>query len=426
SDLSSQLSALLRQTLPDYMIPAAFMVLDHLPLNANGKLDRKALPEPDQAQQQDDYLAPRTATETLLCQLWQETLGLERVGVNDNFFRLGGHSLLAVKLVTVIGRQFGVHLPMAQLFTTPSIAEIAVAMNENAATKRLAIIMQRRGTLPPLFLIHPGGGGIFCYSALVAALGVTRPIYGIQDAHEAGIEITPYEMDTIAERYVEEILAIQAHGPYVLAGWSLGGLLAFKMTHILEQLGHQVQAVFLLDSSVPQKTAREPQSLEEFIEDLLSHGAEGDAIHYETKELELLERIRTLLEQIGIAQLSDLLRAEPEYLETEFGFDQALQVFLMQKHHALNRNSQLLLNYSAKKVAAPVHLFWAEDTVQSGADVDAWNNYIDDKDGSSQHFLPGKHVSFVMGESLQIIAKAMRHYLEQTRAIKKKHLENEV
>jgi len=125
-DFIDALKAHLGQALPDYMVPAVFVVLEQLPLTANGKVDRKGLPKPEMALQQQAYVAPRTETEQLLCELWQEVLGIERVGVTDNFFALGGHSLLATKLKVKIYEVFNVNLELRAFFAASTIEGNAV------------------------------------------------------------------------------------------------------------------------------------------------------------------------------------------------------------------------------------------------------------------------------------------------------------
>ncbi|MEJ7808101.1 MAG: amino acid adenylation domain-containing protein, partial [Telluria sp.] len=127
------LIALLRQhlagSLPEYMVPAAFVLLASLPLSPNGKIDRKALPEPDASQLQAAYVAPRTDMEKRLCTLWQELLGVERVGITDNFFQLGGHSLLVMKLLTALKSSFGVELPIRVIFQFPDLERLAACLD---------------------------------------------------------------------------------------------------------------------------------------------------------------------------------------------------------------------------------------------------------------------------------------------------------
>jgi acyl-coenzyme A synthetase/AMP-(fatty) acid ligase len=120
SPIVEQLRQHLSQSLPDYMVPAIFVVLDNLPLSPNGKVDRKALQSPDFSSQQTDYVAPRSDVEKVLCEIWQDVLGVEQVGVTDNFFQLGGHSLLANQAVSRIRQNLHVELPVRALFEAPT------------------------------------------------------------------------------------------------------------------------------------------------------------------------------------------------------------------------------------------------------------------------------------------------------------------
>src|ERR1041384_2797327 len=135
---ASALRAFLKDKLPEYMIPSAFVALDELPLTANGKVDRRALPAPERAglDVSDAYVAPRTQAEAAVAAIWEEVLGVERVGVNDNFFDLGGHSLLATHLVHKAGTHFGVNLFLRDLFRAPTVTEFAVAVARQKASRQ--------------------------------------------------------------------------------------------------------------------------------------------------------------------------------------------------------------------------------------------------------------------------------------------------
>src|ERR1700730_6566047 len=139
----------LARTLPDYMIPAAFVMLDALPLTPSGKLDRNALPATDQ-QSATEYTPPRTATEKVLAGLWAETFGLERVGIHDNFFDLGGHSLLVTHLISKIRTVFDVELPLGTLFEVSTIAGLAERLDQAQATARPALRPGSRPEVIPL------------------------------------------------------------------------------------------------------------------------------------------------------------------------------------------------------------------------------------------------------------------------------------
>jgi amino acid adenylation domain-containing protein len=149
-----ELRSFLKQQLPEYMIPSAFVMLEALPLTPNGKVDRRALPTPDTARPELEkpFVAPRTEVEERLAAIWSEVLGLEQVGVRDNFFELGGHSLLATQIVSRLREVFGMELPLRRLFESPTVAELAKSIEEAIATAITPIQpIARNGNLPLSF-----------------------------------------------------------------------------------------------------------------------------------------------------------------------------------------------------------------------------------------------------------------------------------
>ncbi|HEX8904635.1 MAG TPA: phosphopantetheine-binding protein, partial [Longimicrobiaceae bacterium] len=143
----------LRRTLPEYMVPSAFVRLGALPLNPNGKLDRKALPAPDFTPSEETYVAPRTPVEEALAEIWSDVLNVERVGVNDSFFELGGHSLLVMRVVSYVREIFGVELPLRTIFDAPTISQLATLLTTDPryaeSTERVARLMRQVGEMSP-------------------------------------------------------------------------------------------------------------------------------------------------------------------------------------------------------------------------------------------------------------------------------------
>ncbi|EID79258.1 siderophore 2,3-dihydroxybenzoate-glycine-threonine trimeric ester bacillibactin synthetase, partial [Rhodococcus opacus RKJ300 = JCM 13270] len=243
--------------LPEYMVPAAVVVLDRLPLTVNGKLDRRALPAPEFTG--GVFRAPRSPVEDTLASLYAEVLGVPRVGIDDSFFDLGGHSLSATQLVSRIRSVSGVEVPIRVIFESPTVAELAPRLGEEAEPDSLdpfaAILpIRSEGLGPPLWCVHPGGGLSWCYMGLRAHLP-GRPIYGLQARGFDGMTPLPTSIETMAADYLEQILTVQDEGPFLLLGWSFGGLVAHAIATALERRGLEVAFLAMMDS-VPALTDR--------------------------------------------------------------------------------------------------------------------------------------------------------------------------
>ncbi|MDR6675064.1 arthrofactin-type cyclic lipopeptide synthetase C [Xanthomonas translucens] len=248
------LRAQLQQVLPEYMVPTAYVRLEALPLTANGKLDRAALPAVDgSAVASKDYVAPQGPTEAAIAQVWQELLGLERVGRHDHFFELGGHSLL-VPVVAHRLAQAGIAVGLIDLFVADTVAGIAERQMRNglpsaAASEAALPPLIRAGTggdIRPLFLVHDGSGLLLYAHALAARLDGGVPIYGLHAQSDAGPVL--HTMQGMAARMVELMRAVQPQGPYRLAGWSFGGTLAYEIACQLLGADEEVAFLALLDT----------------------------------------------------------------------------------------------------------------------------------------------------------------------------------
>ena len=237
--------------LPDYMVPAQWVVLDRMPLNPNGKLDRKALPAPDASVHQRHFVAPSNPLEQAVALAWREVLDCEQVGVEDNFFELGGHSLLVLMLKERIRKATGVELSVSQLMLNPMVAGQVACVNGQAGNSLIVRLnSQTRGT--PLYLFHPSYGSVHCYKAIALALREQRPVMGVicRALAEEGSEVPAWH--EMVEDYTAQLLTARPEGPFRLAGWSLGGNLAMEVAHGLEQAGREVECVGWIDASPPQ------------------------------------------------------------------------------------------------------------------------------------------------------------------------------
>ncbi|MBC7303916.1 MAG: amino acid adenylation domain-containing protein [Nocardia sp.] len=250
---ASQAKAAVAQVLPSYMVPAAFVVLDRLPLNANGKLDRAALPEP--VLEPRRYRAPHTEHEIAVAAVFTEVLGAQTPGLDDDFFALGGNSLLATRVVHHLCEHTGVELTVAAFFADPTVAGLAARVSDGPAgaadlEAALSVVLPiaRRGSRPPLICVHPVSGLAWAYASLVPHLPDDRPVVGIQSPALSDPDFRPDSADELVDRYLSEIRGVQPHGPYQLLGWSLGGVLAQAVATRLQAEGETVASLTMLDS----------------------------------------------------------------------------------------------------------------------------------------------------------------------------------
>ncbi|MBO1074557.1 amino acid adenylation domain-containing protein (plasmid) [Roseomonas marmotae] len=235
---------------PDYMVPAAFVALEALPVTSSGKLDRAALPAPALAG--GAGRPPRTEDERRMAGLFAEVLGLESLGAEDDFFALGGHSLLAVELMLRVRESWGWDPGLGALFEHPTVARLAALMAEEAGADHglspLVRLSPGDAALPPLFLVHPAGGISWCYGGLARALSPRRPVHGLQaPALEEGVA-SPASLEALADEYVARVLAATPHDTIHLGGWSVGGIIAQAMAVRLRALGRRVGVLAMLDS----------------------------------------------------------------------------------------------------------------------------------------------------------------------------------
>jgi thioesterase domain-containing protein/acyl carrier protein len=240
----------LKEHLPDYMVPSALVLLDALPLTPNGKLDRNALPIPG-GRPSNEYVAPVTEAEKRLIEIWKDVLGIDSVGVTDNFFAIGGHSLVAVKMLRRIHGAMGAEITLRDIFRFPTIAELSAAM----ATGLQSLQPQenpcliRHGSLKPIFFVHAITGEADVYVGLANLLTVDAPAYGLHILDRKPRLFCQMSMRDLALHHVRAMQKVQRQGPYRLAGYSAGGLLAYAIACELRQGGEQVEFVGLIDTN---------------------------------------------------------------------------------------------------------------------------------------------------------------------------------
>ena len=240
------LRAFLKGRLPEYMVPAAFVFLDALPLTSHGKVDRRALPEPDpdRLESHQTFVAARTPLEQELVHEWETLLATRPIGIRDNFFELGGHSLLAVRLTARIEKRLGRATSVAALFESPTIEQLAVRLELPTPPKSWSLMaIQPNGSRRPFFWVH----GDHSFAVLPDYLGPDQPLYGFDHLSQDGHPAPHTRVEDIAAHYLRQVRSVDARGPYLLGGYSFGAVVAFEMAQQLRRAGEQVDVLFLLD-----------------------------------------------------------------------------------------------------------------------------------------------------------------------------------
>ncbi len=387
----------LRDKLPEFMLPSAIVALPALPLTPSGKVDRKALPEPDSGPA-PGFVAPRTAVEEALAEIWAELLGVGHIGVHDNFFERGGHSLLAVLLMARIEKRLGATLPLAALFSAPTLEALA-ALAETSGGHQAGrkgrgplVAIQPEGNQIPFFCVHPIGGNVLCYLDLARHLAPDQPFYALQTPDDRPPAKSIEEM---AARYLAEVRRVQPQGPYRLGGWSMGGLVAFEMARQLAAEGQAPELLALIDT-LPPETATAPATYEKLVASFAQDMARllGSEIGISPAELRSLPEREKLAHVVRLGHTAGLLPAD-------FGPAQIAPLFA-----TFAANLQASRAYAPEPYTGRLTLWVSEATAAShAAALDAWSRLV--PAGLDRTLLPGDHYSLLRRPEVERLAREL-------------------
>ena len=244
-----------RGLLPDYMVPAAVVVIAEVPLTPHGKVDARALPDPGSAARSSGR-GPRTPREKTVAGIFADVLSLDRAGVDESFFELGGHSFLAQPLIAKVNAALGTDLTVQSLFRAPTVEallrESAKGAEESAGDSLQQLLpLRTTGTKLPLFAVHPASGISWGYASMLGKLDPERPLIGLQmpgmepgRTHPVGAAT----LTDLADDYIAQLRSVQPEGPYHLMGWSFGGHLVHRLATRLQELGEEVAFLAIIDA----------------------------------------------------------------------------------------------------------------------------------------------------------------------------------
>jgi tyrocidine synthetase-3 len=424
--LVSELREYLSHQLPAYMIPAFFVFLDRIPLTPNGKVDRQALPEPEITLEQA-HVTPRDEVEKKLAAIWSGVLGLEeeKISMEVNFFELGGHSLKATVLATQIHNRLQVRIPVIEVFKRPTIRRQAEYINTRSKQKenhkpldnKLVPLREINGGDKHLFLVHDGSGEVEGYIDLCNRLTNEFNCWGINADKLVNDAPKKLTIENLAFDYVNAIQTIQPQEPYCIAGWSIGGTIAFEMVRKLEQRNKTVKFFALIDVPPPQGNLREDK--EEF-----TVGSELNWIQRYLPEDEIHEQLKNVtgIEQLWtrIVDYLEIINADVEMIKKIIkqyegyaipNYDHlSIRELIRYLNVGRGFSSARAFYMPAGKISTPAYYFEASQS-KGRIKADVWNHFIQEPVQVVE--IPGDHYSILQAPSVKNIAEKFDEFLER-------------
>jgi len=392
--------------LPEYMIPNIFMVIDAVPLMANGKIDRKSLPQPVINQLSvNEYEGPHTETEAALLKICQKCIAINKIGINDNFFELCIDSLIAVSIMVQVEKQFGKRLPLSILLKHPTIKKLALVIQDqtyNPSYKSLVAI-KSGGAKIPVYIIHGIGLNILNLYNMVANLDSDQPVYGLQAMGLDGTIQSPDTMVAIAKFYNDEIIKHDPAGPYAIAGYSFGGFIAYEMVRQLKEMGKEVKLLAMFDTNIQYPTHQYPLLKKikvKFIRQLKKARFRIYTIFTQPIETFKFLRSNYMIEfKFFLKRMGILKNYHPENLPD---FMQAIAGEL----------NTAFYNYEVRPNHVKIDLFKAETRMYFVDDPKllGWGKYA--LDGVATHNVPGDHKDIFSIDNAKIFAKIFQKTLD--------------
>ena len=396
-------TAFLKSKLPDYMVPTLWVEVDNIPLTANGKIDKKALPEFNAEEQiKDQYVAPRTESEKMLVKIWEDVLKIDNVGVTHDFFDLGGHSLLAVQIVNQIKKKTGKILPISVLFKYSNIESLNAFLNENDTEKisKALVPIKPSGSKMPVYFIHGVGLNVMNFADLALCLDKEQPVYGLQALGLGGKFPPVTSMSEIAQIYVSEIIEHNPTGPYAIAGYSLGGFIATEMRKQFELMNKEVKILAIIDTYADHTDdffVMLPKKLKRHTNKWINLGV--SFIKNPNKTIQNQRRIYLEDKQYRY----DAIKLAKESGDKEF---YKLMKHIRATYYNTYRKSQLVpFNEYVYLFRAVECIHYTDDKLYLG-----WQKYA--QKGVKEFLIPGDHRTMMLKPNVEVFAKALQDVLD--------------
>lgn len=394
----------LESQLPSFMIPHIFHILKKMPTTSNGKIDRKVLLEYKfNSENKQEYTAPRTEEEKLVAAIWKESLNMENIDVFSNFFEIGGHSIKAVKVMVEIEKLTGKQIPLSSLFENSTIAKFAKLIESDIEILLNCLVpMKPKGNKVPLFIIHGAGLNVLNFANLIKHFHEDQPVYGIQG--NAKTYNKWYEsIEDMAADYIDAIVKINPNGPYALAGFSFGGIVAFEMARQLKEQGKTVSLIGLLDSYAESSYYYKNYNKKRLV-------------RYYDRTRRRLDYLKEMLTSWTSIKLR--IKNKKEYLQKKyFGLEDPMteqEALALEQFIVANRMVDKIVNrYHLKPQNFEVDLFRAKDDDSYKLDPThlGWKKAA--LNGVNIHNIPGNHLDIVAPPNDKVIVKMLQDILDK-------------
>jgi thioesterase domain-containing protein/acyl carrier protein len=399
-----ELRHFLRGRLPEYMVPAAFVVLTEWPLLPNGKIDRRALPEPEEQQMDGNITGPRDPIELQLQLVFERVLRRAPIGVDVSFFELGGDSLQALELLVEVEKTTGKQLPLGTLYQSSTIESLAREVRDRSSDGEWSALvpMQTGGKKTPLYFIHTTPGDILGYGNLVYRLGPEQPCYGFQSVGLKESSLSQTDIVEMAKYYVDLLRKFQSKGPYHLAGWCYGGVVAVEMARILREMRQEVGLLALLETvAMPPKTI----NLRYYAHRLncfLKMAPTQWAVY--VREKVRYARDSRMANRMRFRQIDGTNRVTPA--------GEILDPRLAQLEHVYNTNLAALSHYRTASYDGKVTLFNAADRDLALIKDDQYG-WVGLAREIEIHPVPGNHDTMLTEPNVSVLAQKLNDCLKQ-------------
>jgi acyl carrier protein len=402
----------LKEVLPDYMVPTAFVYIDAFPLTPSGKVQRQALPAPDMSRamtENESYVEPTEIMHYQLLNIWEELYTARPIGIRDNFFHLGGHSLLAARLIARIEQVFGKKISLSALFAGPTIEDLTRVLQEQiqASPRSPLIPVQITGSKKPFFFLHGDwtGGAYYCFT-LARQAGPDQPFYVLEPFVFDDQEIPTIE--SLAASYLKLIRSVQPEGPYNLGGYCNGGVIAYEIAQQLQKQGEQVDFLVLVDPANANGSL--PKGFVKLFDHIL-HLTEKQqwSVYLHLRHIYIRKIRLTLLRLFHIVD-DQLLKGISMLIDLDQNFTRLFPPMETLRKDYNTIFSWALQHYTFNPYPGKATYIWAREALATG-DRDFWVQHVEIKETES-YIVPGTHYGILVDE-IQTFAESLSTSLQR-------------